>query len=139
MKRLILLPLAWACLVSSLAQAAPTACPSAKFPVFFAKYADSVALQKAFTVDPLEHVMLDHAAVPEPRQVKSTLAKAALSYPLVPAKAVRKQQGLALRINEVSGTHASATLFKADTGYLVTYFFRNDGCWQLERREDLSM
>lgn len=139
MKRASVLPLALICLLSPLARAATPACPSAKFPVFFAQYADSIALQKAFTTDPLDHVMLDYAAQPEPRQVKSQLARAKLSFPLVPPKAVRKQQGLAFRINGADGTHASATLFKADTGYQVTYFFRNDGCWKLERREDLSM
>lgn len=137
MKRLYCLPLAL--LLAQTAQAAAPACPSARFPVFFARYADSIALQKAFTDDPLAHVMLDHAAQPEPRQVKTELPRARLSFPLVPPKAVRQQQRLAIRYGEASASNASATLFKEDTGYQVTYFFRNDGCWKLERREDLSM
>lgn len=139
MKRLYLFPLAMGLLLSQAAQAAAPACPSAKFPVFFAKYADSIALQKAYTDFPLSHVMLDHAAQPEPRQVKTRLARAKLSFPLVPPAAVRKQQGLAFRIDEAGDNNARATLFKEDTGYLVTYVFRKDGCWKLERREDLSM
>lgn len=139
MKRLTLLPLAMGLLLSQAAQAAAPACPSAKFPLFLAKYADSVAVQKAFTDDPLALVMLDHAAEPEPRQVKSQLAKARLSFPLLPPAAVRKKHGLALRIDEATDKQARATLFKEDTGYLVTYFFRKDGCWKLERKEDMSM
>jgi hypothetical protein len=139
MKRLCLLPLAFGLWLPLAAQAGAPACPSAKFPVFFAKYADSVALQKAFTDDPLPQVMLDHAAQPEPRQVKTRLAKGKLSFPLIPPAAVRKQQGLVLRIDDAGADHAKATLFKEDTGYKVSYVFRKDGCWKLELRDDQSM
>lgn len=139
MNRLRLLPVAIALLLSQSAQAGAPACPSAKFPVFFAKYADSIALQKAFTADPLSMSMLDLAVQPEPRQVKTQLAKGKLSYPLIPPAAVRKQQGLAFRIDEVSDKHARATLFRKDTGYKVTYAFSKQACWQLERKDDQSL
>lgn len=144
MKLAILLPLAIGLTLSLPAHAAPAkareaACPSAKFPAFFAAFSDSVAVQKAFTDYPLTNVMLDHAAQPEPRQVSKQLPKAKLSFPLMPPKAVRTKQALAFRVDQETDTNAKVTLFKEDTGYQVAYYFRKDACWKLERREDLSM
>jgi len=137
MKQRCLLPLAL--LLSNTALAAAPACPSAKFPVFLAKYADSIALQKTFTADSLDMSMLDLAAQPEPRPVNTQLAKGKLSYPLIPSAAVRKQQGLAFRIDEVTDKNARATLFKEDTDYKVSYVFRKERCWKLERKDDQSL
>jgi hypothetical protein len=149
MKRLYLLPLAIGLLLSQPGMAAPAkagagagtgqACPSDQFPAFFAKYADSVALQKAFTDYPLAHVLLDHAAQPEPQEIKVQLDKAKLSFPLIPPRAERKRAALAFRIDEVKEQNAKVSLFKNDTGYQVVYFFRKDGCWKLERKEDRSL
>ena len=139
MKRPGLLPLALGLLLAHTAQAAAPACPSAKFPAFFAKYADSIALQKTYTADPLAISLLDYAVQPEPRQVSKQLARNSLSFPLIPPAPVRKRQGLALRLNQVDDNNASATLFKEETGYKVTYVFRKDACWKLERRDDQSL
>ena len=144
MKRLTMVSLAAGLLLSPLSQAAAPkarapACPSAEFPAFFAAYADSAALQKAFTVYPLAHVLLDHAVQPEPREIKVQLPKAKLSFPLIPSRAERKRAGLALRTDEVSAQSAKVSLFKEDTGYQVAYIFRKDGCWKLERKEDRSL
>jgi hypothetical protein len=143
MKRFSIAPLALAGMLAhaGLAMAAPAkapACPSASFPVFFAAYADSVALQKAFTDYPLAHVLLDHSAE-QPREIKVQLPKAKLSFPLIPPAATRKRAGLAFRTDEVSAGSAKVMLFKEDTGYQVAYFFRKDGCWKLERKEDRSL
>ena len=121
------------------ASAAQAACPAQKFPAFFASYADSVSVQKAFTDYPLAHIVLDHAAQPEPREMKLKLARAKLSFPLLPGAAERKRAGLSLKVDEADTRKARATLSKEDTGYKVVYFFRKDACWKLERIEDRSM
>lgn len=142
MKRLTMVSLAAGLLLSQASQAAAPkapACPAAAFPAFFAAYADSAALQKAFTVYPLAHVLLDHAVQPQPREIKVELPKAKLSFPLIPPRAERKRAGLALRTDEVTGVSAKVALFKEDTGYQVVYIFRKDGCWKLERKEDRSL
>jgi hypothetical protein len=143
MKRSILLPLALAGLLANagVAMAAPAkapACPSEKFPAFFAAYADNVALQKAFTDYPLAHVLLDHAKA-EAKEIKVQLPREKLSFPLIPARAERKRAGLAFRTDEVTEQNAKVSLFKEDTGYQMVYFFHKDGCWKLERKEDRSL
>lgn len=138
MKRRYLLPLALGLLLSQASRAAAPACPSDKFPVFFAKYADSVALQKAYTDYPLAHVLLDHAG-PEPRKIKVQLDKAKVSFPLILPPAERKRAKLKFRIDEVTASKAKVTLLQPDTDYQMAYFFRKDGCWKLERKEDQSL
>ena len=137
MKKMILASLAASLLVAQAAHGAT--CPATKFTAFFPKFADSVAVQKAFTDYPLAHVLLDHEAKPEPREIKVTVDKAKLTFPLIPPAVERKRAKLALRIDEASDTNAKATLFKDDTGYQMVYFFRKDACWKLERIEDRSM
>jgi hypothetical protein len=139
MKRTLIL--AGLLLNAGAAMAAPAkapACPSDKFPAFFAAYADSAALQKTYTDYPLAHVLLDHSKA-EPKEIKVQLPKAKLSFPLIPPRAERKRAGLALRTDEVTEKTAKVSLFKEDTGYQVVYFFRKDSCWKLERKEDRSL
>lgn len=143
MKRLYLLPLAAGVLISQACLAAApkaleAACPSAKFPAFFAAFADSVPVQKAFTDYPLAHVLLDHAVQPA-REIKVQLQKDKLSFPLIPPRTQRKRAGLAFRTDDVTEQNAKVSLFKEDTGYQVVYFFHKDGCWKLERKEDRSL
>ena len=143
MKHLYLLSLALGLALAPAAQAAPAkphgqACPSAKFPAFFAAYADSVALQRAYTDYPLAHMLLDHAAEPA-REIKIALPKEKVGFPLIPPRAQRKRAGLAFRTDAVTGQNAKVSLFKEETGYQVVYFFRKDGCWKLERKEDRSL
>lgn len=137
MKKIILASLAASLLVAQAAQGA--ACPAAKFPAFFPKFADNVAVQKAYTDYPLAHVLLDHEAKPEPREIRVKVEKAKLTFPLIPPATERKRSKLALRIDEASDTNAKATLFNAERGYKMEYYFRKDACWKLERIEDRSM
>ena len=139
MKKMILASMAATLLLSQAAQAAPVAaCPAAAFPAFFPKFADSAAVQKAFTDYPLAHVLLDHAAQPGPREIKVQVAKGKLAFPLIPPAPERKRAKLALRIDEAGDTSAKATLFNDERGYQMVYVFRKDACWKLERIEDRS-
>ena len=129
MKKMVLVLLAMG------AASAQAACPSQQFPAFFARYADSVALQKTYTDYPLAHIMLDHAAQGAPREMQLKVAKGKLSFPLIPGAAERKRAGLGFQVDD-GGT---ATLFKEESGYKMVYVFRKDACWKLERIEDRSL
>jgi hypothetical protein len=140
MKKMILASLGATLMLAQVAQAAPAAgCPAAAFPAFFPKFADSAAVQKAFTDYPLAHVLLDHAAKPGPREIKVQVTKAKLAFPLIPPAQERKRAKLALRIDEAGATSARATLLNEDKGYQMVYIFRKDACWKLERIEDRSL
>jgi hypothetical protein len=125
-------------LAQSASAATAPACPSEKFEPFFKAYAESAAAQKAFTVYPLAHILLDHSS-DKPRQIKVALPKAKLTFPLLPSAAKRKAEKLDFRVDAVTGDKAQATIFNTERGYEKAYFFRKTGCWKLELVEDRSL
>ena len=138
MKTLIL-PATFALLLAQTASAATApACPSEKFEPFFKAYAESAAVQKAFTTYPLAHVLLDHSS-DKPRQIKVALPQAKLSFPLLPSSARRKAEKLDFRVDAVAGDKAQATIFNTERGYEKAYYFKKTGCWKLELVEDRSL
>jgi hypothetical protein len=139
LKYAILLPLVAGSLAGQAVAAPAPACPSAAFPAFLAAYADSAALQRAFTDDPLAQTMLDHAGQGTPREITMQLPKSKLGFPLIPGRAERKRVGLVLRTDELAAGSARVSLLKEAAGYRVVYVFRKDACWKLERKEDHSL
>jgi hypothetical protein len=131
MKKMMLATLATALLAG---QAVQAACPATAFPAFFSRFADSAAVQKAYTDYPLAHVLLDHEAKPGPREIQVKVEKAKLAFPLIPNAQERKRAKLAFKVEDMK-----ATLFNDERGYKMVYFFRKDACWTLERIEDRSM
>ncbi len=116
---------------------------STKLPVrqvraIFKAYAESAAVQKAFTVYPLAHILLDHSSA-KPRQIKVALPQAKLSFPLLPSAAKRKAEKLDFRVDAVEGDMAQATIYNTERGYQKAYFFKKTGCWKLELVEDRSL
>ncbi len=138
MKTTLLACSALALLLAQPAFAAAPACPADKFEPFFKAYAESTVVQKNFTSYPLAHVLLDHSS-DKPRQIKVAVTKAKLDFPLIPPAAVRKRQGLDMRIEGVSADSAQATIFSDERGYQKAYFFKKAKCWTLERVEDRSL
>ncbi|WP_426103602.1 hypothetical protein [Massilia sp. TSP1-1-2] len=138
MKALLMLPATIALLLAQPAFAAAPACPSDKFEPFFKAYAESAAVQKAFTEYPLAHVLLDHSAE-KPRAIKVALPQAKLSFPLLPSAAKRKADHLAFRVDAITADKAQATIFNTERGYQKAYFFRKSACWKLELIEDRSL
>lgn len=135
----LLIPATLALLLAQPASAATSpACPSEKFEPFFKAYAESAAVQKAFTEYPLAHILLDHSK-DKPRQIKVALPKTKLSFPLLPPAARRKAERLDVRVDAVAGDKAQATIFNTERGYEKAYFFRKAGCWKLELVEDRSL
>ena len=139
MKTTAVLPATLALLLAQSALAAPApACPSQKFETFFKAYSESMAVQKNFTSYPLAHILLDHAQ-DKPREIKVAIAKAKLSFPLLPVAAKRKTEQLSTRIDSVDGDKAQATLFNTERGYQKAYHFKFSKCWKLELVEDRSL
>ena len=125
-------------LAQSASGATAPACPSEKFEPFFKAYAESAAVQKAFTEYPLAHVLLDHSSE-KPRQIKVALPQVKLSFPLLQSAAKRKAEHLDVRVDAVTADKAQATIFNTERGYQKAYFFRKTSCWKLELVEDRSL
>ena len=121
------------------AQAA-TACPSQDFKAFYAAFADSAEVQRAFTARPLASDTIDAAADPEPRTVTTMLDGAALTFPVLPTAAERKRVRLETRIATLSATEVEVTLAVADTDNQLRFLFRKAAaCWELYRKADDSL
>ena len=120
------------------AQAA-TACPSQDFKAFYAAFADSAEVQRAFTARPLASDTIDAAADPEPRTVTTILDGAALAFPVVPTAAERKRVRLETRIMALSATEAEVALAVADTDQQLRFLFRKTACWELYKMADDSL
>ncbi|TVT86353.1 hypothetical protein [Pseudomonas sp. H3(2019)] len=117
---------------------AEVACPSTDFNAFLTSFSESPAVQKAFTQRPLQFVATVDAE-PEPRQEKRALGGEQIKFPLLPDRAYREAEGLALSVKELSGDHATAILNKPDTDYLVEYRFVRGQCWMLSEVSDFAI
>jgi hypothetical protein len=114
-------------------------CPGEDFSVFLAKFADDETVQRAFIIYPLTKLELDYDAEPGPEPFIRSLDRDQVQFPVFPSRQNRADWSLEIRIESVSENNAEAILFLPDTGYMITYLFRKNGCWRLERIEDWSM
>jgi hypothetical protein len=137
-----------ACLVFVLALAscarspepeATARCPAQEFSEFLEAFSESQEVQRAFTKYPLEKQQVDVNATPEPKPFTRRLERQQVEFPLIPNKAERKAQSLDLRVDPLAAGQVRLTLLQSDTDYQVSYFFRKDACWELERIEDASL
>lgn len=124
---------------TNLRQPKKTACPSQEFPEFFSAYSNSEIIQRAFLRTPLKMQQLDLNTEPEPKPIIKKLNYSQIKFPLLPLRAERDAELLALRIDQWSEKKAKVTLFKQDTGYQITYFFIKNKCWILIAIEDWSI
>jgi hypothetical protein len=117
------------------------ACPARDFSEFIKAFSENTEVQMAFTKYPLKEQSLGIDAEPEPKPVVRKLRRDQVSFPVIHNEAERKKQLLELRVDSVIGSNAEVTLFKDNTGYLVTYEFEFDreGCWYLLSVNDQSM
>lgn len=112
-------------------------CPAADFPSFFSAFARDVAVQRAFTADPLRSDSIDAAADPEPKPVTATLAGAARHFPIVEGPV---PPGWRERVTRGPGGDVVVIRSVPDTDNQLRYFFRRVGdCWQLYRKADDSL
>lgn len=120
--------------------AAPSlTCPADDFATFLPKFMNDVKLQKAFVTDPLQSDSVDANAEPEPKPVSKMIARAEISFPVMPDDQRQAKDGLKLTKNETSPTEVTVKLAKEDTDYQMSFFFRKDSCWHLYRMKDDSL
>ncbi|MGA3846516.1 hypothetical protein ACI2UC_23255 [Ralstonia nicotianae] len=114
-------------------------CPATNFPQFLHKFSDDKNTQKSFTKYPLKKYQLDFDVAPDPRRVVHNLDRHQIQFPVIPSSLERAKQQLKLRIDNVSSSEAKVTLFKPDTDYQISYHFKKNSCWTLEKIEDWSL
>lgn len=114
-------------------------CPSRQFTEFFKAFSASSDIQEAFTKYPLKWQQLDLNADPEPKSFVKSLRRNQVEFPVIPDELERKSKLLMVRIDKMTSGHVKLTLLKDDTDYQITYFFRKNSCWKLERVEDWSL
>jgi hypothetical protein len=123
----------------SLAASAREACPASDFAGFFASFAEDTALQRRWTVFPLERSSIVDAGR-EPGQRVDTVSEAEAEYPLIPPAFQRAADGLVGQIEEREGGGKRVTLSKPDTDWSTDYLFEPvASCWQLVRIDDASL
>lgn len=124
---------------ASTAAAQASRCPADDFDAFLPLFQNDVSLQKAYVTDPLQSDSVDPNADPEPKPVSKMLAKAEVTFPVMPSQADQAKDGLTATRTATSPTEVTIKLAKPDTDYQMSFFFRKNGCWQLYRVKDDSL
>ncbi|WP_109511755.1 hypothetical protein [Pseudomonas ovata] len=133
------IPLSFAAGTPPPSSAGVALCPSQNFDGFLERFANDVAVQKAFVSTPLRNEFIDPEAQPEPRPVSELLDKARLEFPLMPSEKQQRDEGLTLEKKLTAPDQAMIRLTKADTGYQRSLFFKREACWRLYRIQDDSL
>jgi hypothetical protein len=129
-------------IVNAACSSEPTAiadeCAESRFGIFLTRFAEDRDFQRQHTRFPLSKQMLDGRAMPEPVPVETWIEAPPADSSLFPDAARIEAESLTL---EVARTDRGklVRLKKADTDYLVKYFFEHHSCWTLVRIEDLSL
>ena len=131
-------PAAHAVEASPTQAAAPAmpACPATEIDEFVTAFAEDPALQKAFTADTVDAAFIDWNAQPEPAESVETLARDALTFPVMPNRARQQAEGLRYREISSDGDRAIIALEVPDTDAQLRYTFRRTGCWTLVKIVD---
>lgn len=114
-------------------------CPSKDFELFLKTFSESSKVQEAFTEAPLQIVTIDSASEPEPEEVLKVINREELSFPLMPNLAVQANDGLKSRRSSADENNFEVILFKPDTDYQMSFFFKRLNCWKLYRIKDHSL
>lgn len=115
--------------------AAP-ACPATDLAGFVAAFAESPALQKAYTAPVVETAFIDWNAQPEPAESVEKTPRDALRFPVMPNRARQQAEGLRYREIGTEGDRITITLEVPDTDTQLRYTFRRDACWTLVKIVD---
>lgn len=124
------------------APSAPSAmaCPAPTFEGFFKRFADDVAVQKAYVTDPLQSDSVDAEAEPEPAPVHKTLKASEIAFPVLPTTTELASKGLNVTTEHPDPSDIAVTVSKPDTDDQKVFHFRpSDGCWTLYRIDDQSL
>lgn len=114
------------------------ACEEPDFSSFWSRFVEDQEFQRRATRSPLQKLVVDAAADPEPKPIESAVTVSAADFPLVPSFAQIRAEGLTLeRVETDRGM--KVRLQKPDTDYLIDYLFERDPCWMLVRIENWSL
>ena len=119
--------------------ASAPACPAQDISFFIQRFSTDESVQRVFTADPLINEFIDTATVPEPTQRTQTLDRDAIVFPVMPLAQERAQSQLQMQMEDVTQVTARLVLFKPDTDYQISYFFKLDDCWRLVRIDNASL
>ena len=114
-------------------------CPSKDFALFLKTFSESSEVQEAFTETPLQIVTIDSASEPEPEEVLKEINREALNFPLMLNIATQANVGIKSRRYDTDENNVEVILFKPDTDYQISFFFRRLDCWKLYRIKDHSL
>jgi hypothetical protein len=123
---------------ASATSSAPS-CPAEHFDRFLPLFENDIAIQKAYVTYPLQSDSVDPNADPEPKPVSKSLAKAEVTFPVMPSQADQTKDGLVATQTASGPAEVAVKLVKPDTDYQTTFFFRKDDCWHLYRVKDDSL
>lgn len=111
-------------------------CPAADLAGFVAAFADSPALQKAFTAPVVDTAYVDWNAQPEPAESVEPVLRDLLRFPVMPSRARQRADGLQYREIGSNGDLATIVLEVPGTDLQLRYTFRRDRCWTLVKIVD---
>ena len=113
-------------------------CRAENFAAFLQRFASDSDFQKQVTASPLQKLVVDGSALPEPKPVEKTIELAPANFPIYPS--ARRIEEDSLQIQVKPGERGmTVSVSKADTDYLVVYLFEHRECWTLVRIEDWSL
>jgi hypothetical protein len=110
------------------------ACPSTNFQEFLEIFAESEAVQRAFTKTPLITLSIDPDANPNPVRVVNMLEYWQIKFPVFPPARERAERSITFQVHGVLvDRHATVDIVNS-TGRaiaIMSYYFSKDDCWRL--------
>ncbi|AXI84422.1 hypothetical protein FUT69_04090 [Xylella taiwanensis] len=114
-------------------------CPGKDFVSFLEKFSNDENIQRAFTTYPLIQDEYDTTAEPEPKEFRRILQREQIQFPVMPLSQERSKVPLNIEVLKLTSNKAHIRLFKEDTDYQISYFFRKKGCWKLVKIHNQSL
>lgn len=114
-------------------------CKVKNFWDFFNAFSESIEMQRACTLFPLDKIEL--VFVQDELSPKMHVLKIEqVSFPLIINKETRLKQHISLETKTKNNKKAKVVLYKQDTGYQIIYrFVKKKASWQLIKIEDWSV
>lgn len=112
-------------------------CPSKDFYVFFKAFSEDKEVQRAFTKVPLKSETVENIPDQETKTIVRFLDQKKLKFPVWPLRSERESQSLISKVEDLSESSATVTLFRLNINAAPTsYTFKKGNCWQLESVEN---
>ena len=113
-------------------------CPSQNFNQFLKAFENNVSIQKRFTKNPLQ--WRNYADSYETPTIVLKSVKN-ITWPIMPNATEQKSQALSVKTKTLNsgGKKVFIGSVNGDDYIMNYYFYRQSGCWQLKRVDDLSL